>query len=109
MEISNLTSPDFFTDIRSVRKAKKHWIKLIKENHPNIGGSIEILQKINFQYFNWQNTKNPEYKGKKWEADITEYIKILEKTFSDSNWLIYIQHPQIVEMITLINGNNKWN
>jgi hypothetical protein len=105
MEISNLNSPDFFTGIRSIRKAKKYWKKLARENHPKAGGSIEIMQKINYQYFNWQNLNNQNYLGHKWEADISEYIKMLERSFSDMEWLTYIQHPKIVDIITIINEN----
>ena len=103
MDISDLNLPDFFTEIKSIRKAKKNWEKLILENHPDSGGSIAIMQKINYQYFDWQNKNNPDYKGRKWEADINDYVKLLKKLFSDINWLIYMQHPQIVDLITVIN------
>jgi len=105
MEISDLNLPDFFIDIRSIKKAKKYWEKLTIENHPNSGGNIEVMQKINYQYFNLQNKNNPDYFGKKWEVDITNYIKLLDKRFSDINWLTYIQHPKIVDLITIINRN----
>lgn len=105
MEYIDLNSSNFFTGIRNTRKAKKYWKKLSIEHHPNNGGTIEIMQKINYQYFNWQYINNNNYIEHKWEADISEYIKLLEKNFSDLEWLTYIQHPKIVDIITIINGN----
>ena len=102
MGINNLNTPDFFAGINSNKKAKKYWIKLAKENHPNKGGNIEIMQKINYQYFNWQNINNPNYLERKWEADVKDYIKMIEKTYSDYNWLTYIQHQSIVDLVSII-------
>ena len=40
----------YFTSISNVEELKKVWKELCKKNHPDLGGSTEIMQEINNEY-----------------------------------------------------------
>jgi hypothetical protein len=41
---------DFFFSINTVEEVKKHYRDLARKNHPDLGGSLEVMQEINAQY-----------------------------------------------------------
>jgi hypothetical protein len=98
MKSDTFNSSDFFAGISNSRKAKKHWLSLAKHNHPKVGGNIELMQNINFQYFNWQVKNNPKYTEQQEAVDFIEYSKLLKKTFSDSDWLLFFRNPEITDV-----------
>lgn len=99
METGIFNTSDFFAGISKARKAKKLWLSLAKKQHPKAGGNIEVMQKINLEYFKWHVTNNPKYTDIDEDRDISKYGKILEKNFSDTEWIIFFRHPQITNVI----------
>ena len=43
---------NYFTNCKTVEEIKAEYRKLAKQNHPDLGGSIEAMQEINSQYQN---------------------------------------------------------
>lgn len=40
----------FFDDVKSLEELKKRYRDLARRNHPDLGGSVEIMQQINSEY-----------------------------------------------------------
>lgn len=107
MENSLINSSDYFTDIKNARKARKYWKRLVKKFQSKSGSSVEIIQKINYQYFSWQDRNNPKYAEEQLNRDISKYIKTLNKLFSYSEWSFFFNHPMISIVFNNINKKKK--
>jgi len=64
---------NYFSHCKSIEEIKKTYHKLIQENHPDHGGSHEIMVEINLQY--------EAQKGRKFTATNNETHKTYEQTF----------------------------
>lgn len=40
----------YFTDIHSLEELRKEYKRLVKANHPDNGGSLEVIKIINVEY-----------------------------------------------------------
>lgn len=40
----------FFSNVKSLEELKKMYFRLAKQHHPDRGGSVEVMQKINAEY-----------------------------------------------------------
>jgi curved DNA-binding protein CbpA len=44
------TMKNIFIDCKDLKEVKNLFIKLVKENHPDLGGNLELMQSINAEY-----------------------------------------------------------
>ncbi|MEJ2682494.1 MAG: J domain-containing protein [Gammaproteobacteria bacterium] len=45
-----MTTTQYFKGITTVEAIKRHYRNLARENHPDLGGNVEVMQEINRQY-----------------------------------------------------------
>lgn len=68
---------NYFENCRSLDELKAEYRRLAKENHPDIGGSVEIMQEINNQYeaaFNRMNNASAQPKSEMPE----DFIRVID-------------------------------
>ena len=72
----------YFKNISTIEDAKKLYKQLAKENHPDLGGNIEIMQEINAEFD--KLTENLQ-KGQDSTENIQEFTEFINKIINYIN------------------------
>lgn len=94
----------FFNEVKSLAELKKVYKNLARENHPDFGGSVEVMQQINAEYDSmiaWFAKHGNKTEKEKASAEVPEkFRKIIEQLLK----MPYIQ-VEIVGGWIWLSGN----
>ncbi len=84
----------FFENIKSLAELKKAYKELARENHPDLGGSVEVMQAINAEYdkmIEWFAKHGNKTEQEKASTEVPEkFRKIIEQLIKMSKIQIEI-------------------
>lgn len=73
----------FFNNVKSLTELKKLYKELARKNHPDFGGSVEVMQAINAEYdrmIDWFSKHGNKQEKEKASAEVPEkFRKVIEQ------------------------------
>jgi len=81
---------NYFKDCQSLEDAKKHYWKLCKQYHPDVGGDTETMQEINRQFREFQPNKTnfgKDFTGTFDFSGSQEFISIVQNLVSIADFV----------------------
>ena len=82
----------YFKNIRTLEELRKEYKRLVKENHPDNGGDLEIIKMINVEYEKaMESLKNADETENAWKYDVAK-----DELFRDTlNKVINLENVKI--------------